>query len=64
MHLTRIQAKKESIPGLNYDLVITIDLADDFLKKKKEERKIGRRYFPIINQEMHVDQEDGRLPDI
>ena len=36
MQIKRLQATKESTPVLNDDLVITIALAENFVKKKKE----------------------------
>ena len=39
MHIKRLQATKYSTPGLNDDLVITISLSENFVKKKKEERE-------------------------
>ena len=65
MQLKQLQAMKESTLGINYDPVIKIALAEKSVKKKKRKKGgIDRRGIPIINQEMHVDQEYERLTQI
>ena len=51
MQINRVQSMKESTPVINDYFVITIASGETIVKKKKEKKnKIGRRYFPIINQ--------------
>ena len=53
---------KESTPGLNNYIGITITLDGSFMKKKKE--KIVRWFLPIINQTVHINWEAENLPEI
>ena len=39
MQIKRLHATKESTPGIKYGLLITIPLAENFVKNKKEESK-------------------------
>ena len=64
MQIKQPQATKESTLGLNDNIVITITLAEKFVKKKNKKEKICRRNILIINQEMHVDQESEISPNI
>ena len=63
MHLKWLQAMKWLTPGIIDD--IGIKTASLFCEEEKiRKEKISRIYLPIINQEMHVDQEAERLLEI
>ena len=64
MQLKQLQATKEWTRVLNEYPVITIALAEKLWRRKKKKGKVGRRDLPIINQEMHVDQEAEILLEI
>ena len=46
MQIKRLQAMKESTPGLNDDLVVTISSAEIFVKKKKKKGKNLQKRSP------------------